>query len=236
MVQRLILVSGQYPLIEAFYWREGGPITQQDIEESQSLDIAAQHDDAQSERHRENEANGSPHPAPEDCRHNYRKRRETGTVAVKDGLDRLADKHFTADIKTACPDHHRPAGVDRHRERQRKRGGDKGPDVGDEAQQARQDPPQKRVGQSNEIKTNADKNAKRGVDRELGQKIFAETAGGIVHCNCGFMQIGRAKQPDQPVAQILFLQENENSNDDNNAHRRERREDGSQITLDELQR
>jgi hypothetical protein len=56
------------------------------------------------------------------------------------------------------------------------------------------------------------------------------------HCNCASMQIARAKQPDQPVAQILFLQENENRHDDDNAHRRERREDGSQITLDELQR
>ncbi len=53
-----------------------------------------------------------------------------------------------------------------------------------------------------------------GIDAELRQEIAAEPAGRIVHRAGRAVQIAGSEQPDQPVAQILPLQQDEDGDDE----------------------
>ena len=62
--------------------------------------------------------------------------------------------------------------------------------------------------------------------RELGEEIPAQPAPAVVHGQRGAVQVVRSDQADQPVAQILALQQREDGDDEDDAERRQRREDG----------
>ncbi len=82
----------------------------------------------------------------------------------------------------------------------------------------------------------ADHHAEAGVDRELGEEIAAEPARGVVHRDRHAVQVARAEQADQPVAQILALQQDEDGDDEDDRGREQRAYHRHQDALRDLKR
>ena len=72
----------------------------------------------------------------------------------------------------------------------------------------------------------------RRIKSELSQKISAQPLCGVVQRHRRSVQIGSTEQPDHSIAQIFLLQQHENGDYENNAQRRERREDRADILFE----
>jgi len=70
------------------------------------------------------------------------------------------------------------------------------------------------------------------IQKELDQEQPAEARRGVVECGGGALQVIRPRQPDEPITEILSLQQNKDDENDDNAGRRQRmkqrRDQGSQ--------
>jgi hypothetical protein len=91
-------------------------------------------------------------------------------VPIEQRLDDVADDGLDDQEERRGPQQHRPSRVDRRRKRQRKHGRDDSADIGHEAQNGGEDPPQDGTGNSDNPQTHADHEAERSVHGELHQK------------------------------------------------------------------
>jgi hypothetical protein len=101
----------------------------------------------------------------------------------------------------------------------------RGANIRHEAQQQPDDPPQHRRRHADQEQADAGDHPERGVDAKLDQEIPRQAARGVVHRRGGAMQVGRAEQADQAVAQILPLQQHEDRHDQHDGGRRQRIDD-----------
>ena len=72
----------------------------------------------------------------------------------------------------------------------------------------------------------ADRQSEARVQRQLGKEKPAETLRGIVERRGGLLQIVRARKLDQAVSQILALHQREDHEDDHDARRHQRVQQG----------
>jgi hypothetical protein len=93
------------------------------------------------------------------------------------------------------------------------------PDIRDEAEQPGDDAPQDRAGQSDQIEGDGDEHAEGGIERKLRQKVFAQPPHRVVEGDRRAMQIAGADQPNEPVAEIVLLQKDEQRDHQHDAER-----------------
>ncbi len=80
------------------------------------------------------------------------------------------------------------------------------------------------LGMSMVQERDADKDPIGRVDQHLAQKIMAQPQSGVAHSRGGALEIGTAERPDQPVAQILALKQDEDDEEKHHTSRDERRQ------------
>ena len=105
-----------------------------------------------------------------------------------------------------------------------KEGGDEGPDVGHEPHQPRQDTPQDCVRYADQPKTNGDDDAKANVERNLQKEEAAEPRRRIIEGGGGALKVASTCQPDEAIADVLALQEDEQQKQQHQSSGRKRRQ------------
>ena len=84
-------------------------------------------------------------------------------------------------------------------------------------------------------KTEGDEGAIGGIDQHLTQEVAGEPRRRVIHGGGGALHVGGAHQADQPVAQILALQQDENDEQDDDAGGGERRQHRAKHALQNLE-
>ena len=134
-------VAGERALVEALLRRERRLIAEQHVEELESLDMAAEHGEADRHGHGEKQAERAPQPGPEYGRDDDGDRRHAGAVAEHQRLDHLAHGQLAHHEQRQHQEEGRPAGIDGGGDEQGQRRGDKDADIGHEAHQPGEDAP-----------------------------------------------------------------------------------------------
>ena len=142
-----------------------------------------------------------------------------GAGAVKPGLDDVVADELGDEEQSHDPEQHRPAGIDRDRERNGKEGGQEGAEIGNEAQHRRQQAPQHRIRHADEVEGDADRDAVGQVHHELHQQIAADPGGGVVDGLRALLEVACSGQLDEAVAQVLPLEQHEDHEDHHQARR-----------------
>ena len=140
--------------------------------------------------------------------------RKTHITAVQPWLNCLARDGLQYGEQTECPQKLRPARIDRESERQGQQGGDGHADIGHKAEHGRDQPPKGGIGHPDRPQSNTDRRTENGVDRGLQEQIAAQPFGAVVECCRRALQIARTGEHDEAIAQIFFLQQDENHEDD----------------------
>lgn len=138
-------VVRQQPLVDAGRRVERGLAAEQHVQELQSRQVSADHQQADGERRRHDQADRAPQRRPENSRHHQRYRRQPGARAVKPRLDDVVADHLQHHDQADGPQHHAPARVHRKRQRQREYRRDHRPDIGHEAHHRRDGAPEQRL-------------------------------------------------------------------------------------------
>ena len=107
--------------------------------------MAAENDQADGQRRREHQSDRPPQRGPERGGNHHRDRRQSGTASVDHRLDDLADAGLDDKEQHGGPGQHRPTRIDRDRERERERRGNDRSDIGNKAQDGRQNAPEHRA-------------------------------------------------------------------------------------------
>ena len=110
-----------------------------------------------------------------------------------------------------------------------------GPMSRDKSQQHRDDAPEQRVRHADAPQPNADQHAEAGVERGLREQIAAETPSGVIQTLGGALQIVRAGEANEPVTNILPLEQEEHHEDDDDAGGCQRLNQRADDGLDDLQ-
>ena len=161
--------------------------------------------------------------------------RQAGAVPVQQRFHHVAHQRLDHQKKSRRPQQHRPAGVHRSRERQRKHRRDDGADIRHEAENRGQDAPKHWTGDSDHPQASADHDTKGGIQSELDEKKPAQARCRIVQRSGRFLQIMRTRQLDETITQILPLQKNEDDEYCDDAGCRERPEQGRNQRCNALQ-
>ena len=130
----------------------------------------------------------------------------------------------------------RPSRGDRERQGDREQRRDHRPDVGDEAQDGRQQAPQDRIRHADEIQPDPDGDAVEQVDHQLHQQVAADPLRGVVHRLGGPGDVAGADQADDPIAQILALEQHEDHEHHHQPGGRDRRDQRSADLAQRLHR
>jgi hypothetical protein len=101
----------------------------------------------------------------------------------------MAGQRLHDDEQGSGHQQHRPAGVDRRRQREREGGGDERADVGHKAQDRGEDAPEHRARHADEEQADADHQAEGGVEGQLRQEQLAQTSCGIVEGRGGLLEV-----------------------------------------------
>ena len=117
-----------------------------------------------------------------------------------------------------------------------KRAARNGTEIGDEAQDGRQQAPQHGVGHPDEVKADADGDAVGRVHHQLHQQVAADPGGGVVEGLRALLEVARAGELDEAVAQVLPLEQHEDHEDDDKAGGGERSEQRADDGLNDLKR
>ena len=81
-----------------------------------------------------------------------------------------------------------------------------------------------------------DEDAEDGVDSRQRKEITAQPEGCVIERLCRAVQVVSADEPDEAIAKVLSLQQDENHEDDDDRCRRERRQQSRDDTLENLDR
>ena len=92
------------------------------------------------------------------------------------------------------------------------------------------------IGHADQPQADADRNAVGDVHDQLHQQVAADPLAGVAQRLGRPVQIAGADQPDEPVAQVLPLQQHEHDEDDDDARGRQRLDQRSDDGLQQLQR
>ena len=184
----------------------------------------------------EEQPDRTPQRCPEDRRHDDGERRQARAGAVEPWLDDIVADQLRHEEQSDDPQQHRPARIDRDGEGEREKGGQEGTQIRDEAQDGRQQPPQHRIRDANEIQGDADRDAVGRVHDQLHQEIAADPGSGIVEGLSGLVQVAGPGELDEAVAQVLPLEQHEDDEDDDKASGGERRQQWADDRLNHLQR
>ena len=217
MFLRLLRVVGEHALVEVLDRRQRRAVAEQHVEEFEPIDVAPEHDEADGERGREQEAHRSPEPGPEQGRDQHRERRDARRVSVDQRLDDLPDDGLDEGEEQEGRQHHAPARIDRRRKRDRQDRREEGADIGHEAHDEGEDAPQHGARHADDPEPDADDDAEGRVEGELAQEVAREPPGRVVHRHGGAVEVARTGEPDQAVAQILPLHQDEQEHDEDDA-------------------
>ena len=139
VLERLVGIAGEHALVEVLGRAQRRPVAEQHVEEFEPLDMAAEHDEAEGQRRRDQEqADRPPQPGPEDRRDDDREGRQAGALAVDERLDDVAHERL-GDEEQGQPSTASSTSRDRRRRRAAigSSAGDEGADIGHEAHQRR---------------------------------------------------------------------------------------------------
>ena len=205
LLQHLVRVPGQHPLVKALNRGQRRPIPQQHIKKLQPLHMPPEHDHAERQRGGQDQTNRPPQPGPENRGNNHRYRGQAGRMAIDQRLHPVPHQRLGQQEQRGGPDRQRPAGINRRCQQQWWNRRQKCPDIGYKPQQPGQYSPQPRAGNAEPIEPNSDHPAKQRIEHQLRQEIARQPGGGLVHGDGRPVQVGRPGKPDDPVPQILLL-------------------------------
>jgi hypothetical protein len=131
---------------------------------------------------------------------------------------------------------HAPAGINCRGERERNGGGDKGPGVGDKPQHSADNAPEDRIGNADKAQSQPNDDSEGRVDSGQGQEVPAEPLRSVIEGLRGPVQIIRADETDESVAQIASLEQDEDHKNDDDRCRREWGQQGRENALHDLDR
>ena len=131
-------VAGQKPLIEVLSRGEGRPVSEDDVEKFELIDMPAEDDQTDGERRRHQQSDRPPQSRPKGGGNHDRKWGEAARVAINHRLDDLTDEQFQTEDQARGPDRQRPPRVYRRGDQDRQYCADEGADVGNEAEHPRQ--------------------------------------------------------------------------------------------------
>ena len=82
--------------------------------------------------------------------------------------------------------------------------------------------PKDGIGHAYDREPEPDHDSKGGIHRRLGQEIFAQAVGGVIDRRGRSLEVVRSSEPNQTVAQVLPLQQDEYEEDHDDTDRGER--------------
>ena len=129
----------------------------------------------------------------------------------------MADGRLNDEKQGGGPYQHRPARIDRDRQYEGKRRRDDRTDVGNEPQHGRKNSPQNRRRNAYQPQSLPDHYAETRVDQDLIEEKATEPHGGIVERRGGPLQIMRPGKPDQAIAEVFPLDQDEYYENDDDA-------------------
>ena len=182
----------------------------------------------------QHQADRSPQGGPETRCGDERNWRQASGLAKEKGLQDVPDGKFGHHNNTDRHQGQRPAVTHRHGDDDGEDRCQKRADVRHEAQHDGQDAPENRARNADHEHRRADEQAGEPVNHHLHGEQAAQPAAGLVQRGRGAVDIAGAGEPDQPVSQILAVEEDKghHQNDDaklgqgmnqNAQHRQDRR-------------
>src|SRR5580658_759661 len=92
--ERLGMIHGEQALIEMNFRGQGVLVAQRDVQERELRNVAAEHDDADGQRRRKDQAGIAPQDGPKNRADQQTERRDSGVGSVEPGFHEIADDHF----------------------------------------------------------------------------------------------------------------------------------------------
>ena len=127
-------VAGQQPLVHPARQVQRLAAAQQRVQEGQLRKMPANHQQAHGQRRRQHQTDRSPQRGPECRSDDQRDGRQPGARSVQPGFDKVVADQLQHHDQGQRPPDHRPAGIDRKGQQQRKHRAHQRSDVGDETQ------------------------------------------------------------------------------------------------------
>src|SRR5215211_5249299 len=202
-------IARQHALVHLLLRRERWLASQHHLEELQPLNVAAENDEADRQRCRQDEADRTPQPGPERRRGDHRHWGQSAAVAIDQRLDDVADNGLGDEEQRGSPHNHGPARPHRRRQDQRKDRRDDRADIGDKAQDHGQHAPQRRTRHTDQPQADTDHHPEPGIEQQLHQEQAAQALAGFVHGGGGALEVVRAGEAHEAITQILLLHEDE---------------------------
>ena len=183
-------------------------------EELELRDVATQDHQADRQGAGEHQPDRAPEERPERRRDQHRDLRDPHAVAIELRLDEVGDRQLQhqeqADDRQGRAPALRHGDAQRDRERHRQVGAD----VREVSEHRPKEAPEHRVLHADGQQAQAEEDAEAGIDDRLHQQEAADATGRLVDELGGRDDLPLAGQSDDPVAQLLALQQHEDNQDD----------------------
>ena len=145
-------------------------------------------------------------------------------LAVDDGLDDMPGDRLGNEEQGGHRQRHGPTRIDGSSERYGKEGGDQTADEGHEAHQTGEDAPQDCIRHADEPQARRDEQAETGVEQHLHEEEAAEARSRIVERRRRSLQISRPRKPQEAIADVFPLQQDEDEKQHHQRRHGERRQ------------
>ncbi len=149
-----------------------------------------------------------------------------GRLAEEQGLDDVTHQRLNDDEERRRPKQHRPTRIDGDGQRERKQRRKERADIGHEPHHAGENAPEDGARNADEPQAQRNDHGEGGVQAELHEIQAAQPMGRIVDGGGGALDVVRPREPDHAIPEILALEQNEHDEDDDQARRRQRVDDG----------
>ena len=220
-------VLGQQALVQAVRGVHHRLAAQQHLQELQARQIAAQHQAAGRQRRRQDQANRSPQRSPERGGDDDGQGRQPRAAAVQPGLDNVVADQLQHQHQRQGPHQHVPARCHGKRQGQREHRSHQRPHVGHKAHHHGQHPPQDGPGHANQPQARRHGHAIGHIHDALHAQVAADAVGGLVHGIGRHVRIA-PHQAQQPVAQVVAVQQDQDHEQQHDAGLRQRLADLAQ--------
>ena len=215
---RVFHVVGQQALVQALGRPQHGRAAQQHLHELQRRNVAPQHQQADRERGGQDQPYRPPQRRPEGGRHDDGQRGQSRAAAIQPGLDQVVADQLQRHDQAQRHQQHLPARVHGKGQRQREGGRDHGPHIGHETHDGRQHAPENGARHANEPQPRRHGQPVGDVDDELHAQVLAYALRGLVQRVGGHVQVA-AHQAQQPVTQVIAVQQDEDHEQQHDAGR-----------------
>jgi hypothetical protein len=176
--------------------------------------VAAHDNEAHGERDGKNETDGSPNQCPEGGRDEDGEGGEPCMTAVDVGLEIISGDEFEERKNAGDENGVLPPVEDGDGEEQGRGGGNRNSDVRDEAADTGQRSEEDGMRKSNEVESGSNDGAEGEVNGELQEEVSRDALGGVAHCLRHEGEIAVSGEPDEAIAEVFTLEENEEGEDD----------------------